>query len=144
MRIDGNWRLCEDGTLRPVIQGKAQSSDGSWIQVPFLVDTGADRTVFNANTLRSLDVTALERGENLGGLGGTIEATFVETPIQLVCDDGVLVTVKGPFAAVARDEALDMSVLGRDITNLFTLIVDRQQEVVCLIGQRHRYQIIQD
>jgi hypothetical protein len=35
-----------------------------------------------------------------------------------------------------------MSVLGRDITNFFALIVDRPQEVVCLLGQGHRYLII--
>jgi hypothetical protein len=37
-----------------------------------------------------------------------------------------------------------MSVLGRDILNLFALIVDRPQETVCLLGQRHRYAIVAD
>jgi hypothetical protein len=34
-----------------------------------------------------------------------------------------------------------MSVLGRDITNLFGVIVDRPGDVVCLVGQGHRYLI---
>jgi hypothetical protein len=37
-----------------------------------------------------------------------------------------------------------MSVLGRDIINLFALIVDRPQDIVCLLGQRHRYRIVQE
>jgi hypothetical protein len=34
-----------------------------------------------------------------------------------------------------------MSVLGRDITNLFTLIVDRPRDGVCLLGSGHQYAI---
>jgi len=37
-----------------------------------------------------------------------------------------------------------MSVLGRDILDLFAVIVDRPGDVVCLVGQRHRYQIVVD
>jgi hypothetical protein len=39
----------------------------------------------------------------------------------LLCDDGV--------------------VLGRDILNLFAVIVDRPADIVCLISQRHCYKI---
>jgi hypothetical protein len=34
-----------------------------------------------------------------------------------------------------------MSVLGRDITNLFAVIVDRPRDFVGLLGQRHQYVI---
>jgi len=37
--------------------------------------------------------------------------------------------------------SLDMSVLGRDILNLFAVIVDRPQDVVCLLTQDHVYEI---
>src|SRR2546423_261788 len=30
---------------------------------------------------------------------------------------------------------------GRDILNLFALIVDRQRDIVCLLGQQHIYEI---
>jgi hypothetical protein len=36
-----------------------------------------------------------------------------------------------------------MCVLGRDVSDLFTVIVDRPGNVVCLLGQRHRYTIEQ-
>ena len=34
-----------------------------------------------------------------------------------------------------------MSVLGRDILNLFAVIIDRQRDTVCLLGQQHFYTI---
>jgi hypothetical protein len=49
---------------------------------------------------------------------------------------------RGQYAAITAVEALDMSVLGRDVTNLFAVIVDWPQRLVCLLGQRHQYTII--
>ena len=43
---------------------------------------------------------------------------------------------------ITSQEQLEMSVLGRDITDLFALIVDRPRDLVCLIGQRHSYNIV--
>jgi hypothetical protein len=34
-----------------------------------------------------------------------------------------------------------MSVLGRDILNLFAVIVDRPSDRICLVGGNHRYVI---
>jgi hypothetical protein len=34
-----------------------------------------------------------------------------------------------------------MCVLGRDIMNLFAVIVDRPGDLVCMIGRGHRYTI---
>lgn len=34
-----------------------------------------------------------------------------------------------------------MSVLGRDVTNLFALIVDRPGDLVCLLAKQHSYVI---
>ena len=46
---------------------------------------------------------------------------------------------RGQYAAVTLPESLDMSVLGRDITNLFAVIVDRPGDFLALLGQRHQY-----
>jgi hypothetical protein len=62
------------------MRGEIRTRDGSWIKAPFLLDTGADRTV--------------------------------------------------------------MSVLGRDVTNLFAVIIDWPQRFVCLLGQQHQYTIL--
>jgi hypothetical protein len=57
---------------------------------------------------------------------------------------GGSVVFRGQYAAVTELEALDMSVLGRDITGLFSLIVDQPGNVICLLRQGHRYIIAQE
>jgi adenylate cyclase len=44
MRIDGEWLLCDDAIVRPMMRGEILAHDGSWQAIEFLVDTGADRT----------------------------------------------------------------------------------------------------
>ena len=82
--------------------------------------------------------------EGLSGVGGMTAAVSVETWIRLTREDAGKVMFRGQYAAVTELEALDISVLGRDITRLFAMIVDWPHDVVCLVGQRHRYTIEQD
>jgi len=142
MRIDGEWRVCEDGKVRPVFEGLVRTHDGTFIQVPFLADTGADGTVFSADVWRALGPIAVANVFGVHGVGGRAPSEVVQTEIKLASTSGSLLTFKGQFAAVTDPAALDMSVLGCDITNFFALIVDRPQDVVCLIGQGHRYNIV--
>ena len=51
MRIDGEWYECDDEVLRPVVRGEVLNAHDSWEPVLFLVDTGADCTVFSAAIL---------------------------------------------------------------------------------------------
>ena len=144
MRIDGRWLVCDDGVRRPVISGEIRAADGSWEKSEFLVDTGADRTVFSAATLARLALQPLAMPEGLSGVGGMAAAVIVETWMRLTREDAGKVMFRGQYAAVTELEALDISVLGRDITGLFAVIVDWPHDVVCLVGQRHRYTIEQD
>jgi Aspartyl protease len=143
MRIDGQWLVGDDGVVRPVISGDIRTADGSWEQCEFLVDTGADRTVFNAATLAKRGLQPLAMSEGLSGVGGMAASVIVETEIHLLREDAGHVVFRGQYAAVTELEALDISVLGRDITRLFAVIVDWPHDVVCLVGQRHRYTIEQ-
>jgi hypothetical protein len=77
-------------------------------------------------------------------LGGIADSVIVETQLRLTRENAGKVVFRGQYAAVTELEALDISVLGRDITRLFAVIVDRLHDVVCLLGQRHRYTIEQD
>jgi len=52
MRIDGAWFPGEDKTIRPIVTGLVRQPDGEWLEVSFLLDAGADRTVFSAAFLR--------------------------------------------------------------------------------------------
>lgn len=54
MLISGVWHRCDDGFVRPVIHAEILASDGAWIKAPCLLDTGADRTVFSADTIQAL------------------------------------------------------------------------------------------
>lgn len=143
MLLPGYWLLCEDGVLRPVFCGEMTAADGSVIPVEFLADTGADRTVLCAAILERLGLPSVPAQQQLGGVGGQATTVLVEAAVQLRREDGRIAVFRGRFAAFTVLEALDMSVLGRDVTNLFALVVDRPRELVCLLGAGHEYSITQ-
>ena len=141
MRVDGAWARFADGEIRPILIGEVVASDGKLTVTPFLVDTGADRTVLSKEVLDEIGLTATRPTGRMAGVGGTVDTISVEVELRLRSDLGRRLSFRGLFAAVVQEEALDMCVLGRDITGLFALIVDGPGDVVCLIGQQHRYSI---
>lgn len=143
MRIDGEWLICDDGVVRPVIRAEVLGRDGMWRAAEFLLDTGADCTVLSAPVLASLDLVPIGTRSRLGGVGGETNAVVVETRIRLTREDDGKVSLRGQYAAVTDMHALDMSVLGRDVTGLFAVIVDKSANVVCMLNQRHQYIITQ-
>ncbi|MBI3245731.1 MAG: retropepsin-like domain-containing protein [Deltaproteobacteria bacterium] len=143
MRIDGEWLLCDDAMVRPIIRGEILARDGSWQAIEFLVDTGADRTVLSAATLEVLHLQSSVTQDRLGGVGGIADAVVVETEIRFYRETNTTVVFRGQYAAIPDLNALDTSVLGRDIMSLFSVIVDQPSGIVCLLGQRHRYTIEQ-
>jgi len=143
MRINGAWELGDDGIARPVIRGEILTSRGVWIPAPFLVDTGADQTVFSAATLADLSLQPRAAQNQIGGVGGVVNSVVVETQIRFSRETRATVIFRGQYRAVTEAEALDISVLGRDIMGLFSVIVDQLGNVVCLLGQRHQYTIEQ-
>jgi len=142
MLISGTWHVCDDGIIRPVMRGEIQARDGSWVKAPLLLDTGADRTVLSADILQALRFQPVVAENPLGGVGGVVHATVIATRMRLTRENNGKVIFRGQYAAVTTAEALDMSVLGRDITNLFTIIIDWPQRLVGLLGQQHQYTII--
>jgi hypothetical protein len=141
MLIRGEWYPCDDGVERPIIRGEARAADGEWIRVLFLVDSGADRTVFTAQKLFELGHDSDGERGLLGGVGGMAESVDIDTMIRLTHENDGKAHVPGTFAAFVDLEALDMSVLGRDVLDNFVLIIDRLGDRVLLINQRHGYQI---
>jgi hypothetical protein len=141
MRINGQWLLCDDGVVRPVLFSELLTSDGLWRKIPFLLDTGADRTVLNAGALDVLKLPQLPSFQQLGGVGGEAATVRVETQIRMTVEGGENATFRGQFSAFTDPYALDMSVLGRDITDIFAVIVDRPGDTVCQLGQQHGYAI---
>lgn len=126
--------------MRPVLYGELFAADGSWQVTEFLLDTGADRTVLKASMLQKLSLPLLEPEDDISGLGGVTGSVLIETKLNLPRDDGVLIIFTSSFTAVTDPGALDLCVLGRDILDLFSVIIDRP----CLLSQKHHYTVIQE
>jgi len=141
MRFDGEWLAFDDGIVRPVIRAEILAGDGTWRSVELLVDTGADRTVISANVLESLNLPATEPHGRIGGVGGLVDSVHVRTRIRRTREDGRKVVFRSDYAACTDHEALDMTVLGRDLLEMFAVIVDRRSDVMAIIGGQHRYTI---
>ena len=143
MLVNGEWLPCDDGIIRPIVQGSVQLADGQWLEVSFLLDAGADRTVFSADffsLLHSLEVTATASAQ-LSGVGGAVDSITIETAIGFTRDDGRLVTVRGTFGVFTEAESADLSVLGRDVTNNFGVIYDYPNWTVMLLAPPHHYEV---
>lgn len=139
MRVNGQWSLCDDGEISPIVSGFVQAADGQSVEVPFLLDAGADRSVFSAqflNRLRALTVSSPER-LLFSGVGGQADSITVETVIGFKRDDGRVVTVRGMFGVFLQYESADLSVLGRDVTNNFSVIYDYPHQLVALLAPPH-------
>lgn len=141
MYIGGEWYVCQDASTRPIIRSSVLADDGTWIPTPLLIDTGADRTVLNSAVLGLVEPRTVPLQHRLAGIGGAVDAMVLETTIRLLGDDGAWILFRGQYAALPDPRALDMSVLGRDILDLFAVLLDWPGNRVCLLSQRHRYRI---
>lgn len=120
-------------------------ADGQWVDVTFLLDAGADRTVFSARFLHLLKPLALNESAqgHLAGVGGHVDSITIESTIGFVRDDGRPISVRGTFHVFTQSESSDLSVLGRDVTNNFGIIYDYPNQTVALLSQPHYYEIRQ-
>ncbi len=141
MRFDGEWLLCDDGVVRPVLRCEILAADDSWCTAELLIDTGADRTVLSANILETLRLEARATESRIGGIGGTADAVIVTTQLRFTRDDLVKVLFKGAYLACTKPQSLDMSVLGRDILEMFAVVVDYAGDTICMLGGQHGYSI---
>ncbi len=142
MRFNGRWFQCDDGVSRPVIRGEIQTANLEWEFLELLIDTGADRTVLSADVLGFLGLTPATSARQIGGLGGIAESVTVSTLLRLTRDDGVKAAFRSDYVACTSRDALDMSILGRDILEMFALIADRKQNVLALLAGQHSYSIM--
>jgi len=107
------------------------------IEVPLLVDTGADRTILSPHDARRLErevginLTTLRRGTPSTGVGGqadtrTIEAVLTlatfSTPLTLT----ILEPLPGPLPPIP-------SLLGRDILSHYALFMEERTDRVLLL-----------
>jgi predicted aspartyl protease len=143
MEIAGEWWLCDDGFTRPVVHIMVHGLDQIYKENHFLIDTGADRTVFNAELLEKLKLSSTEppAQETLVGVGGSNRFVLVRTVLELTTIDGGSARVRGEFAEFTDPSAIDLSVIGRDILDLFDVILSRRRNEVRLLGTNHTYRV---
>jgi len=132
MRIAGEWQAGDDGVTRPVVTAQVRAADGALRADEFLVDSGADRTVFSALLQKRLGfpVNVVSDGSILQGIGGVGESVVVQTVVVLTRDDGGEVHMRGEFAAFTDPSTTDLSILGRDVLNHFDVILSRRRNEV--------------
>jgi hypothetical protein len=124
------------------VQAVIRVADGNWTGITLLIDGGVDRTVFSARYLHKLGpLKTTERGEGLTGIGGGASSLAVETAIAFMRDDRQTVTVRGSFAIFTEIESADLSILGRDVTNNFSVIYDFPKRIVSLLAPPHFYEV---
>src|SRR5437016_3182728 len=100
MQIIGEWHLFDDGVERPAVRTRLQRASAEPIEVPMLLDTGADRTVFSATLLPELGpmTTVPSADQTLAGIGGSVGYRLLPATLVFTRDDGQPVTVRGEFA----------------------------------------------
>jgi hypothetical protein len=143
MRIVGEWLLCDDGITRPVVRAQVPGGDRRPRSDRFLIDSGADRTVFSAAFVRRLQLSGASPapGAALGGIGGTTGFVLVTAVIEFRRDDGGPARVRGQYAAFTDPRASDLSVLGRDVLDNFDVILSRRRDEVLLLARSHSYTV---
>lgn len=146
MLIAGEWKLHDDGVTRPVVRAKVQGRNGNLVAADYLIDSGADCTVFSTALLARLGLPtrSTQPGFSLSGIGGTSEFVLVTTVMEFIRDDGGPVRVRGEFAAFTDPMATDLSVLGRNVLDNFDLIISRRRNEIFLLAPRHHYRIDRD
>jgi hypothetical protein len=141
MQIIGEWFLGDDGVPRPIVRAQVFGIGGTTVSENFLIDSGADRTVFSAALAGQLQLPLKQPpgGMALVGIGGGSGYVLLTTLIEFMRDDGGPARVQGEFAAFTDPLAADLSILGRDILNNFDVIISRPRNEVLLLAPNHRY-----
>jgi len=135
--------LGDDGAIRPIVSGFVRTAGGQLVEVGFLLDAGADRTVFSSRFLHLLrDLESTDSPQILlSGVGGGADSITIKTEIAFARDDDQIVTIRGTFGVFTKAESADLSVLGRDVTNNFSVIYDFPRQTIALLAPPHSYEI---
>jgi Aspartyl protease len=143
MVIVGEWSSEEDSVLRPMVEIGVQAGDGPVVLESFLVDTGADCTVFSARLLAKLALPpeSLLIGGILQGLGGRSGSVVIAATLVFGTTDGRSGNVAGQYLASPEPTALDLSVLGWDVLASFDVVVSRRRNQVLLLIGKETYAI---
>jgi predicted aspartyl protease len=140
MQIAGEWRETPTTVPRPYLRAHVEAQNGTWVECIFLIDTGADCTVISADVARQMRRPTTPALRQLGGIGGPVETLEVWTTLRLTGVDGNRFHIAGA-SATPTDAAIGESILGYDVLHLFSMIIDKPGNTVCLVRPPHTYTI---
>lgn len=144
MVIRGSYISGADRVPRPTLQLQVQAAGSQAVAAPFLLDSGADRTVLCADVFALLKLPSQSaQGTIYQGIGGVSSIVWVTTALQLPRADGGIAIVRGQFAAFLDPQATDLSILGRDVLDHFDVLLSRQRNEVVLASPPHRCDVTQ-
>ncbi len=106
------------------------------------MDSGADRTVFNAALTSKLNLATQPAEDRIQGVAGECEYVTMQSALVFKRDDGVSVRVRGEFLGLLDPRATDLCVLGRDVLDNFDVIHSRRRGEVLLLAPPHQYQVM--
>lgn len=143
MRLDGRWISEPDGGVRPLIRAKVQDPSGQIVEFEFLVDSGADHTILGSTANELLKLAPVSTALRLGGAGGMAEARGVSARLLFVKSDNRTFAINIECFVFEEENELETCILGRDVLNLFTVIFDYNNRLVCLLAPNHTYTILE-
>ena len=131
----------------PWVTVKLRRAEGERVlEVPFIIDTGAYRSMVGTQVIYDLGVSIHELRKSVGtavGFGGRTQFYFLQhVDLTFESDQGPhtehlskIMTTFGPYTGVHRKRPHVQSVLGRDILDRYALILDKRAGIVMLTDE---------
>jgi len=143
MIVDGHYVSIGD-IYRPFVIVSLLSPSGVWIDVPFLVDSGADATFLDHSCIAYLgiDVSSLPVKDDAGGVAGTLSYYEFPTQLRLEGEANETKIFSGNIGILTVPETSDTPILGRDVLDHFAAIFDRLRDRIILIAEPDGYQVV--
>lgn len=130
--------VAEGGFRRPYIEVEVTflDADNQSIEIPFVVDTGADHTLLSPldadrlHRLLEVDIRTMPRGNLIGGVGGYVETRTVRATLAI-----------GNYETTMPLHVVDLppgpynmpSLIGRDIIYDFALFMEHSADRLFLL-----------
>lgn len=133
----------DEGIVRPYINGDILTPKGDWISIDFLIDTGADETFLDFNSIKRLQLKTegIDVKSDVGGIGGSDIPYFqFDSTLKLISNSGAKI-FEGGINVFLDPHACEVPLLGRDVLDDFIVIFDKKQNSVFLLDEDEEYHI---
>lgn len=125
------------------MEGLVRNPAGAWQAYLFLVDTGADSTQLPYRTIQELglplnNITVLD---DLRGVGSQQVPYFQWTSLLALHTEDQVLLHEVPFTVLLDPHGAPFPLLGRDVLDHYTVIIDRHRDRILLLDESETYEI---